>query len=85
MQFSFGSKELIKCLQYLNFKKGKSVGSSHLKYFTNKNVSAGFRPFIIVLLDRKVYDPNTQHSYISQIKKFGYSIEEIKKGFGIKY
>lgn len=81
MRSSFGSKELINCLLCLGFTKKRSTGSSHSKYSSPKKVAMGMRPFITVILNRKVFDPHTQSSYLLQIKKLGFSAEDIEKCF----
>jgi len=76
---SFGSKDLIICLHKLGFRKNKQHGTSHLKLSSQNPVPAGTRPFIIVILNKKIYDPHTQRSYLRQIKNLGYTQEEIEK------
>ena len=76
---NFGSKQLCKCLKKLEFTENRRKGSSHVKYSTNKKVETGARPFIVVIMGRKTYDPRTSRSYIRQIKNLGFSEEEITK------
>lgn len=76
---SFGSKDLVNCLQSLGFKKNKQHGTSHLKLSSSKPVPPGIRPFIIAILNKKTYDPHTQKSYLRQIKNLGYAQEEIEE------
>lgn len=80
-QYVFGSKELCKWLDKLGFTENKQKGSSHLKYSAPKNleIPKGIRPFIIVILGRKKYDPHTCSSYIRQIAALGISKEKIIK------
>jgi hypothetical protein len=79
IKVNFGSKELIKCLECLGFSKSSKIGSSHLKLITPniKILNKGIRPFIIVILGRKVYDPHTRSSYIRQIKLLGFRDRDI--------
>ncbi len=76
---SYGSRELITCLINLNYSEELQVGSRHLKYQSPKPVEKGMRPFIIVLQNKNNYDPITQRQYIKQIKKHGFTREQIEK------
>lgn len=77
---AFGTKQLCKCLEKLNF-ISKGHNSSHVKYFMPKNrkIPTGLRPFMIVQLGRKCFDPYICNRYISEIKKLGFCKEEIEK------
>jgi hypothetical protein len=79
--YKFGSKELCKCLIKLKFVPNKTSGSSHQKYGIpgNKKALLGQRPFIIVILGRRQYDPHTCSGYIRQIKNLGFKSEEIDR------
>ena len=77
MKSSFGSRELINCLLCLGFTKKNSTGSSHIKYACHKRITTGIRPFIIVILHRKDYDPHTKSSYLKQIQNLGYASDQI--------
>ena len=79
----FGTKELIKALIALNFKPKKQVGSSHNKWCPDgsRERSDGQRPFIIVIQKEKQYCKKTCNSYIRQLMRLGYEIEEIKQAF----
>ena len=79
MKSSFGSNELIKCLLCLGFVKQRSTGSSHEKYSSPNTVMKGVRPFIIVILRRKIYDNHTRTSYLRQIRTLGFTTEKITK------
>lgn len=79
MSYSFGSNELIKCLFCLGFIKQRSTGSSHEKYTSPNTVTKGVRPFITVVLRRKIYDKHTQASYLRQIRNLGFTTEKITK------
>ncbi len=79
MSLSFGYKELIACLLCLGFAKQLSTGSSHLKYKSPHSTSdPNLRPFITVILERKDYDKHTRGRYLGQIKRLGFSLQEIK-------
>ena len=77
MRSSFGSNELIKCLRCLGFTKQRSTGSSHEKYSSPNAVAKGTRPFIMVILGRKIYDNHTRTSYLRQIRNLGFTTEKI--------
>jgi hypothetical protein len=79
MKSSFGTSELIKCLFCLGFTKQRSTGSSHEKYASPNIVTKGTRPFIAVILKRKIYDKHTQASYLRQIRNLGFTTEKITK------
>lgn len=81
MKKSFGSRELYKCLIKLGFNPLAQKGTSHLKFSPPKGkvVSQGTRPFMIIQLNIKTYDPHSASRYINQIMKFGFSKEEIYK------
>ena len=79
MKKSFGSKELQRCLARLGF-ISRGIESSHLKYYHKRGLS-GSKPFMIVQLGKKTYGRNAANRYISQIKQFGFTKEEIEKGF----
>ena len=86
MKLSFGSRDLRKCLECLGFKEQPSVGSSHLKYTVpkEKSTKVGIRPFFIVILGKKTYDPNTASKIIKQIIRLGFTTEEIFTCLGYK-
>lgn len=81
MKVNFGSRELGIVLECLGFIPRAQHSSSHQKYKIpqGKKMPVGLRPFIIVILGRKAYDPHTQSSYLRQIKNLGFSEEEIVK------
>lgn len=81
MKLSFGSRELCKCLECLGFRQQPQKATNHVKYEapSNKKVPPGVRPFIIVILGRKSYDPHTRTRYLRQIKNLGFSEKEIRK------
>lgn len=83
MKVSFGTKTLIACLLCLSFTKAPSSGSSHQKFsLTGRKVTSGVRPFMIVILNRKSYDPVTQRRYITQLKRLGFTQKEIETCLG---
>lgn len=79
MSKSFGSREFEKCVRALGFTL-KHISSSHAKYIPPpaKN-SPGIRPFFIIQLGRRTYDPHSANRYISQLKGFGFTKEEIER------
>lgn len=80
MSKSFGSKELVKCVEEFGFKY-HSANAHHVKYYppSGKVPPGGIRPFYMIQLGRKTYDPVSAARYISELKKFGYTKEEIEK------
>lgn len=78
---SYGSKELIKCLEKLGFKPNSQNATSHLKFSAPDGVkiNVGDRDFIMVQTNRREFDPHARTRYIAQIKKFGFSENEILK------
>lgn len=76
---TFGSSRLKKCLIALGFKQEPQVGSRHLKYSTPRPVQKGQRPFMIILQNKKTYDPITCKNIIKELKILGFSEEEISK------
>jgi len=76
--YKFGSKELCKCLTKLGFSENKQKGTSHVKFSLNSLTTPGVRPFIIVIMGRKKYDPHTANSYFHQITKLGFSKNDIE-------
>lgn len=84
MRFTFGSKELIRCLLNLGFLPKKQLGTSHQKFIPPKEMTVrnpGQRSFIIVQTGQKEYDPHARTRYIRQIMNFGFKDEEITKAF----
>ena len=81
MPRSFGSKELVRCLEILGFIFNRQ-GSSHAIYNFPKDHQPpiGIRPYMTVQLGRKVYDPHSASRYISEIKKFGFTKKEVEAG-----
>ena len=84
MKMSFGPKELSKCLIRLGLEPESRKATSHVKfkYNTNKKLPDGSRPFITLIEGRNIYDPITRGRYITQLKRLGFSLKEIKKGLG---
>ncbi|EKE15128.1 MAG: hypothetical protein ACD_12C00136G0002 [uncultured bacterium] len=81
MSRSFGSKQLVRCLESFGFIFNRQ-GSSHAIYNcpVNHQPPVGVRPYMTVQLGRKAYDPHSANRYISEIKKFGFSKKEIETG-----
>lgn len=83
MNNSFGSSGLVRCLEKLCFLPQPNNGSSHVKYRVPEgtNITAGTRPFIIVIMGRKQYDPHTASSYVTQITRLGFTKKQIGDAF----
>ncbi len=80
----FSPEELCKLLKDQKFGSQDQNATSHVK-FTHpvpKAVSIGIRPFIIVILKKGNYDPNTSASYRTQLRRLGIPSEVIKKFLG---
>ena len=77
MKKAFGSKQLQRCLEKLGFIP-RGIESSHLKYY-HQSGRTGSKPFMIVQLSQKTYGRNAANRYISQIKQFGFTKEEIER------
>ncbi len=82
MMRAFGSKELIGCVEFLGFIK-KSIAASHAKYEMPKGrpCPSGERPFMIVQLEKKGFDKHSANRYIGELKRKGFSKEEIEAAF----
>lgn len=78
---AFGSKELEKCVKRLGFSFDSISSSHHAKYSPplSKNVPIGQYPFFQFQMGRKTYDPHSANRYITQLKNFGFTKEEIEK------
>lgn len=77
---SFGSKELESCVKKLGF-TFKNIQASHAKYLppSRNDISPEARPYFVFQLGKKAYDKNAASRYITQLKRFGFSKEEIEK------
>lgn len=77
---SFGSKELENCVKKLGF-TFKNIQASHIKYLPppRQDASAEARPYFVFQLGKKSYDKNAASRYITQLKRLGFSKEEIEK------
>lgn len=84
MPRSFSTEELCKLLDDQKFNPEPQNATSHLKYThpTPQKVPKGTRPFIIVILKKGNYDPNTSASYRAQLRRLGIPNEAIKKILG---
>lgn len=77
MKTRFGSNKLSHTLEKLGFvAERRTSGTSHLKYCCDSKLK-GVRPFIIVILGKKVYDPNTCSSYITEITRLGFDRKKV--------
>lgn len=84
MNFSFGSRELCKCLENLNFQKQSQKATDHVKFKFSKSNYKDNRAYITVQLGRKSFDKHSSTRYLRQIKNFGFTEAEIKKAMGRK-
>lgn len=84
MPKSFSPEELCELLEDQKFSRETQHATSHLKYThqTPQKVPKGTRPFIIVILKKGNYDPNTAASYRTQLRKLGITNEAIKRILG---
>lgn len=78
---AYGTRELVSALNALGYAKGKQIASRHLKYFPPNKPAKGIVPFILVIQNRTEYDPHWQREYIKQIKRHGFTKEEIEACF----
>lgn len=74
---AFGYKELHKCLTKLGF-SAENSNSSHIKYY-HKDGKQGKYPFFMAQITRKKYGTNAANRYISELKMFGFTKEEIEE------
>ena len=76
----FGCEDFCKCLERLGFTY-HSENSSHYKYAVPKGhlVPSGLRPFMMVQMHRKDYDKTSCSRYISELKKLGFTSEQIEQ------
>ncbi|OGK21652.1 hypothetical protein A3C23_02650 [Candidatus Roizmanbacteria bacterium RIFCSPHIGHO2_02_FULL_37_13b] len=86
MRITFGTVQLCKALTNLGFTPEKQCGTSHQKYNvpSSKIVPDGLRPFIEVVHGRKQYFPPTVSGYLTQLKRLGFTNDEITKAFAKK-
>lgn len=77
---SFDSRELENCVKKLGF-TFKNIQSSHVKYLPpkSKNFLPEARPYFVLQLGKKTYDSNAMSRYVTQLKRFGFTKEEIEK------
>lgn len=78
---AFGSKDLEECVKKLGFTFDSISSSHHAKYTPphDRDPLPGVRPFFTFQLGRKTYDPNSANRYITQLKRLGFTKEEILK------
>lgn len=76
----YGSKELERCVKSLGFTFDSISSNHHAKYNlpAGRTVIVGYYPFFQFQLKRKTYDKNAQHRYITQLKRLGFTKEEIE-------
>lgn len=76
---SFGSKELEKCLKALGFRYDGVSSSHHAKYYAPNGTEGLAYPFFLFQLGIKSYPKHSANRYITQLKRFGYTKEDIEK------
>lgn len=78
---SYGSKQLQNCVEKLGFIFNSISSSHHAKYDPppTHNLSLGGYTFFQFQLGRKTYDTNAANRYITQLKRFGFTKQEIEK------
>lgn len=78
---SFGSRELKQFCKKFSFRFDSMSSSHHAKYYPPKSrqTSNPKRPFFQFQLGRKTYDRHSANRYISQLKQFGFTKEEIER------
>lgn len=84
MRFTFGSRDLIRCLANLGFTPEKQLGTSHQKFTSPKEKASrnpGQRPFVIVQHGQKQYDPHARTRYLRQVMNLGFTEKEIVEAF----
>lgn len=84
---NFGTKDLCKCLENLGFTlEEHQTSSHHYKYNIPKGhvISKGLRPFLMVQMGQKAFLPNSCSRYITEIKRLGFTKEDIDKHFVVK-
>lgn len=78
----FGSKELEQFLNSHGYWRKKSSASSHaIIPIKNRKITEGERPFMVVILDRKPYDPVTQDKILAELRRKGFTDNELKEYF----
>lgn len=84
MPRSFSPEELCTLLKDQDFTPEPQNATSHLKYThpAPQKVPKGIRPFIMVILKKGNYDPNTSASYRTQLRRLGVPNVVIKRILG---
>lgn len=80
MNKAFGSKELVKCLKKLGFTYLRESSSHQIYGPPSGKKNPEGRP-LPVKVGVKSYDPNSRSRYISEIKMYGFTKEEIREAF----
>ena len=83
MPKTFSSDDYCKFLLKHGFTVTGNKGTSHQKYKPPKSlkIPQGVRPFVVVVLNRKSYDPITASKIRKQLIKLGLSLETVKDLF----
>lgn len=78
---AFGSLQLCECLIKLGFKPRKTHHSSHIKFDPphEHKIPQGIRPFMIVQVNQKQFDPHECSRYISEIVQKGFQRDKVLK------
>lgn len=81
MEKLFGSVHLIHCLKKIGFIQDSQKGSSHLKFIPPKEhkIPDGIRPFMMVQLGKKQYDPHSCSRYLTELNRLGFNKKELEK------
>jgi len=75
---AFGSRDLIRCVECLGFKFNRQ-SSHHLIYEPPKNrQNPEHRPYSIQI-GKKSYIPHSRSRYISELKSYGFTKDQIEK------
>lgn len=80
MNKAFGYKDLLKCLKKLGFTYQRE-SSSHEIYNPPVDKSNPLGRPLPIKVGVKSYDPNSRARYISEIKSYGFTKEEVGNGF----
>ena len=78
MTKAFGSKELIKCIGKLGFTY-QGMSSSHSIYKPPAGKENSEHRPLPIQVGKKSFDPHSRARYISEIKSYGFTKEEIEK------
>jgi hypothetical protein len=80
MNKAFGSKDLLKCVKKLGFTYLRT-SSSHEIYAPPQGKRNPQGRSLPIQVGKKSYDPHSRARYISEIKNYGFTKEEIESAF----